>query len=87
MYKRRFNHNNKNTSSVVNAKSISKNGGKCTYRSLIKISPKIRIEYQKFLKQKKNEEDTAKKALESLEEINKLRNKLGIDEEDVVLLY
>ena len=32
-------HNAPNTSSVVNAKSISKNGGKCTYRSLIKISP------------------------------------------------
>ena len=31
-------HNNKNTSSVVNAKSISKDGGVCTYRSLVKIS-------------------------------------------------
>ena len=31
-------HNAKNTSSVVNAKSISKNGGKCTYRSLIRIN-------------------------------------------------
>ena len=31
-------HNAKNTSSVVNAKSISKNGGKCTYRSLVRIS-------------------------------------------------
>ena len=31
-------HNAKNTSSVVNAKSISKNGGKCTYRSQIKIN-------------------------------------------------
>jgi Fe-S cluster assembly protein SufB len=31
-------HNAKNTSSVVNAKSISKNGGKCTYRSLIKVN-------------------------------------------------
>ena len=31
-------HNAKNTSSVVNAKSISKNGGKCTYRSQIKIT-------------------------------------------------
>ena len=31
-------HNNKNTSSVVNAKSISKNGGKCTYRSLVRIN-------------------------------------------------
>ena len=30
-------HNAPNTSSVVNAKSISKNGGKCTYRSSIKI--------------------------------------------------
>ena len=30
-------HHAKNTSSVVNAKSISKNGGKCTYRSLIRI--------------------------------------------------
>ena len=43
------------------------------YQDLIKISPKIRIEYQKFLKQKKNEEKKKKKALESLEEINKLR--------------
>ncbi|MBQ3414020.1 MAG: Fe-S cluster assembly protein SufB [Clostridia bacterium] len=31
-------HNAPNTSSVVNSKSISKNGGKCTYRSLVKIS-------------------------------------------------
>lgn len=31
-------HNEPNTSSVVNSKSISKNGGNCTYRSLIKIS-------------------------------------------------
>ncbi|MBR2787202.1 MAG: Fe-S cluster assembly protein SufB [Clostridia bacterium] len=31
-------HNAPNTSSVVNAKSISKNGGKCTYRSLVKIT-------------------------------------------------
>ena len=31
-------HNAPNTSSVVNAKSISKNGGKCTYRSLVRIS-------------------------------------------------
>ena len=31
-----------NTSCVINAKSISKNGGKCTYRSLIKISPKAK---------------------------------------------
>lgn len=30
-------HNSPNTFSVVNAKSISKNGGKCTYRSLVKI--------------------------------------------------
>ena len=30
-------HNAPNTSSIVNAKSISKNGGKCTYRSLIRI--------------------------------------------------
>ena len=28
-----------NTSAVVNAKSLSKNGGKCTYRSLIKAKP------------------------------------------------
>ena len=32
-------HNAPDTSSVVNAKSISKNGGKCTYRSSIKIMP------------------------------------------------
>ena len=31
-------HNSPNTSSVVNAKSISKNGGKCTYRSLVRIT-------------------------------------------------
>lgn len=31
-------HNAPNTSSVVNAKSISKNGGKCTYRSLVRIN-------------------------------------------------
>ena len=31
-------HNAENTSSLVNAKSISKNGGKCTYRSLIRIN-------------------------------------------------
>jgi Fe-S cluster assembly protein SufB len=31
-------HNAQNTSSVVNAKSISKNGGKCTYRSLVRIN-------------------------------------------------
>ncbi len=30
-------HNSENTSSVINAKSISKNGGKCTYRSLVRI--------------------------------------------------
>ncbi|MGN1328021.1 MAG: SufD family Fe-S cluster assembly protein, partial [Clostridia bacterium] len=31
-------HNAPNTSSVVNAKSISKNGGRCTYRSLVKVN-------------------------------------------------
>lgn len=31
-------HNAPNTSSVVNAKSISKDGGKCTYRSLVRIN-------------------------------------------------
>ena len=31
-------HNAQNTSSVVNSKSISKNGGKCTYRSLVRIN-------------------------------------------------
>ena len=31
-------HNAPNTSSIVNAKSISKNGGKCTYRSLVRIA-------------------------------------------------
>ena len=35
-------HNAKNTSSVVNAKSISKNGGKCTYRSLVRINENAR---------------------------------------------
>ena len=32
-------HNAPNTSSVVNSKSISKNGGICTYRALVKIMP------------------------------------------------
>jgi len=31
-------HNAPNTSSVINSKSISKNGGKCTYRSLVRIN-------------------------------------------------
>ena len=31
-------HNSPNTSSVVNAKSISKNGGACTYRSQVRIN-------------------------------------------------
>ena len=31
-------HNAPNTSSVINSKSISKNGGICTYRSLVKIT-------------------------------------------------
>lgn len=31
-------HNAPNTSSVINGKSISKNGGTCTYRSLVKIT-------------------------------------------------
>ncbi len=35
-------HNAKNTSSVVSAKSISKNGGKCTYRSLVRINENAR---------------------------------------------
>ena len=35
-------HNNINTSSVVNAKSISKDGGKCTYRSLVRINEKAK---------------------------------------------
>lgn len=33
-------HNAPNTSSIVNAKSISKDGGKCTYRSLVRIAEK-----------------------------------------------
>ncbi len=32
-------HLAKNTSSVVNAKSLSKNGGICTYRALVKVTP------------------------------------------------
>ena len=46
-------HNAPNTSSVVNAKSISKDGGKCTYRSLSRINENARNglqEYMKFLK-------------------------------------
>ena len=35
-------HNALNTTSVVNAKSISKNGGKCTYRALTKIMPEAK---------------------------------------------
>ena len=35
-------HNSINTSSIVNAKSISKNGGKCTYRSHLKINNKAK---------------------------------------------
>jgi len=35
-------HNAPNTSSVINAKSISKNGGICTYRSLVRINPKAK---------------------------------------------
>ena len=35
-------HNAPNTSSVVNAKSISKDGGKCTYRSLSRINENAR---------------------------------------------
>lgn len=31
-------HNAPNTSSVINSKSISKSGGKCTYRSLVRIN-------------------------------------------------
>ena len=31
-------HNAPRTSSVINSKSISKNGGKCTYRSLVRIT-------------------------------------------------
>ena len=31
-------HNAPNTSSVINSKSISKDGGKCTYRSLVRIN-------------------------------------------------
>ena len=35
-------HNAPNTKSVVNSKSISKNGGKCTYRSLVRIMEKAK---------------------------------------------
>ncbi len=35
-------HNAPNTSSVVNSKSISKNGGIATYRSLVRIMPKAK---------------------------------------------
>ena len=35
-------HNAPDTSSVINAKSISKNGGVCTYRSLVRIMPKAK---------------------------------------------
>ena len=35
-------HNAPNTSSVINSKSISKNGGKCTYRSLVRIAEKAK---------------------------------------------
>ena len=35
-------HNAPNTSSVVNSKSISKNGGICTYRALTRIAPQAK---------------------------------------------
>ena len=35
-------HNAKNTSSVVNSKSISKDGGSCTYRALVRINEKAK---------------------------------------------
>ena len=35
-------HNAPNTSSVVNSKSISKNGGACTYRALVRIAENAR---------------------------------------------
>ncbi len=35
-------HNAKNTSSVVNSKSISKSGGSCTYRSIVDITKKAK---------------------------------------------
>ena len=35
-------HNAPNTSSVVNAKSISKNGGVCTYRALVRVNEKAK---------------------------------------------
>ena len=33
-------HNAKNTSSVVNSKSVSKDGGSCTYRALVRVDSK-----------------------------------------------
>ena len=35
-------HNAENTSSVVNSKSISKDGGSCTYRALVRINEKAK---------------------------------------------
>ena len=35
-------HNAPNTSSVVNSKSISKDGGACTYRALVRIAEKAK---------------------------------------------
>lgn len=43
------------------------------YEALIKSSPKIRIEYQKFKILKKQEEEKTKKAIENLEEQKKIR--------------
>ena len=42
-------HNAKNTSSVINSKSISKDGGACTYRSLVRINPQLKIQNVVYL--------------------------------------
>lgn len=43
------------------------------YKTLIKMSPRIRIEYKKFEKLKKEEQEKTKQALENLNELKKLR--------------
>ena len=47
------------------------------YEALIKASPKVRIEYKKFQRLKKQEEEKTKKAIENLDEQKKMRRAYG----------
>ncbi len=56
-------HNAKNTSSVVNSKSISKDGGICTFRSSIKVRPiaknsKVTVSCESLMLDSKSKSDT-----------------------------